>query len=254
MNRIEKLRYARRVLMMQDRIALRFRPIITKELKRVARRLSESYMTNHSQVEFDKITLEHKNNLASILEQLAKTTADTFKSNTRLSQKNVFDNYVENAIYMALAQNVISTATSVSAITVAAASAVIMQRMTQAAVNPSDAEPENVAKAISQKVSNTSVSRAMTIARTETHKAANVSEFTRAKEASVDAGLNVIVEWLSTNDGRVRDSHKHANGQKRPIGQSFLVGGDAMKHPADPSASAANTINCRCVLSYSVEQ
>ena len=73
-----------------------------------------------------------------------------------------------------------------------------------------------------------------------------------AESAATDSGLDVVVEWISTNDGRVRDSHKNANGQTRPMGQPFNVGGESMKYPSDPTASAENTINCRCVLGYDV--
>ena len=42
---------------------------------------------------------------------------------------------------------------------------------------------------------------------------------------------SVIVEWISTNDSRVRDDHKHADGQTRPIGQPFNVGGELLIYP-----------------------
>ena len=43
-----------------------------------------------------------------------------------------------------------------------------------------------------------------------------------------ESELEVVVEWISTNDGRVRDDHKHADGQTRPIGQPFNVGGELL--------------------------
>jgi len=128
-----------------------------------------------------------------------------------------------------------------------------MQTMQASIADPYAATPTKVANAIANRIGGqNSVSRAMTIARTETHKAANVSQYTRAESAATDSGLDVVVEWISTNDGRVRDSHKNANGQTRPMGQPFNVGGESMKYPSDPTASAENTINCRCVLGYDV--
>ena len=44
----------------------------------------------------------------------------------------------------------------------------------------------------------------MTIARTETHKAANTTQYTKAEWAAQESGLKVEVEWIATNDGRVR--------------------------------------------------
>ena len=74
----------------------------------------------------------------------------------------------------------------------------------------------------------------MTIARTETHKAANTT-IQKAEWAAQESGLKVEVEWIATNDGRVRDNHRHADGQKRPIGKPFNVGGEAMRYPSDPA-------------------
>ena len=97
-------------------------------------------------------------------------------------KKNIFDNFVENSIYSILASNVLTTATTVSANTVAIASAVIMQTMQASIADPYAATPTKVANAIANRIGGqNSVSRAMTIARTETHKAANVSQYTRGR-------------------------------------------------------------------------
>ena len=58
---------------------------------------------------------------------------------------------------------------------------------------PKAAEPDNIAKAISKKLNAVSVSRAMTIARTETHRAANTTQFRRAEWAANTANL----KWKS---------------------------------------------------------
>jgi HK97 family phage portal protein len=87
-------------------------------------------------------------------------------------------------------------------------------------------------------------SRSDTIARTEINKIKNnvmranyeSNEFTRG------------VEWLSAQDVDVRDAHQRADGQVRPKGESFSVGGEKLKYPGDPSGSAENVINCRCTL------
>ena len=114
-----------------------------------------------------------------------------------------------------------------------------------------NSQPDVIAKNISKRVGGQySVSRAMTIARTETHKAANTAQYHRASVAAQESELEVVVEWISTNDGRVRDDHKNADGQTRPIGQPFNVGGELLMYPSDPKGSAANVINCRCVLGY----
>lgn len=250
MTRIQKLRYARAVLMTQDRIALRYQKQIRAELKKVSKELAESYLLNGANVDFEYIQKQHSLRLLRILEQLANDTSQAFKVFT-LKAKKLFDNYVEQNIYDILSISALMTANTVSSNTIAIANMVIAQRMTTARSNPTASEPINVAAAIQQRIGGSmSASRAMTIARTETHKAANVSQYTRAEWAANEAELDVEVEWIATNDSRVRDNHRHADGQKRDIGQPFNVGGEMMKHPSDPSASAGNTINCRCVLGY----
>lgn len=253
MTRIEKLKYARAVLLTQDRIALRYQKLIKRELKKTANQLANSYEVNQNDSQFAEIQAQHKTRMTDILTDLSKETSERFKAFKLTGKKDIFDNFVENSIYSILASNVLTTATTVSSNTVAIASAVIMQTMQASIADPYAATPTKVANAIANRIGGqNSVSRAMTIARTETHKAANVSQYTRAESAATDSGLDVVVEWISTNDSRVRDSHKNANGQTRPMGQLFNVGGESMKYPSDPTASAENTINCRCVLGYDV--
>ena len=52
--------------------------------------------------------------------------------------------------------------------------------------------------------------------------------------------------WINSGDERVRTAHKKVS----PIlkGELFDVGGELMRYPGDPLASATNTIGCRCDL------
>lgn len=54
-------------------------------------------------------------------------------------------------------------------------------------------------------------------------------------------------EWASVIDGRTRPSHRRADGQRRKVDEPYIVGGERMQYPLDPRASAANTVNCRCI-------
>ncbi len=55
-------------------------------------------------------------------------------------------------------------------------------------------------------------------------------------------------EWVSVADNLVRPAHLAADGQKVPLSQPFIVGGQALMIPGDATlgASAGNVINCRC--------
>jgi len=97
----------------------------------------------------------------------------------------------------------------------------------------------------------TSYSRtqAMRLVRTETVTAANYASTQTANDLFGDKGYNK--EWLASIDGRERAAHRAADGQQVGADEPFLVGGEYLKYPGDPSASAKNRINCRCtILTY----
>jgi hypothetical protein len=54
--------------------------------------------------------------------------------------------------------------------------------------------------------------------------------------------------WLTVGDELVRVDHASANGQTVPSEEMFDVGGEAMDHPSDSTASAKNTVYCRCSM------
>jgi uncharacterized protein with gpF-like domain len=88
--------------------------------------------------------------------------------------------------------------------------------------------------------------RAERIARTEIVSASNMG----SQLAAESTGLTLVKEWLATRDGRTREDHAEADGQTVGLSEMFIVGGEAMMQPGDPSASASQTINCRCVAVY----
>lgn len=60
-------------------------------------------------------------------------------------------------------------------------------------------------------------------------------------------------QWISRRDGRVRPTHVAADGQVRPIGEAFRVGGFELQYPGDPTglpATAGEVHNCRCGLIF----
>lgn len=52
--------------------------------------------------------------------------------------------------------------------------------------------------------------------------------------------------WLSTRDGRVRDTHISADGQQVPLSEHFTVGGARLMYPGDPEGRLEEIIRCRC--------
>jgi uncharacterized protein with gpF-like domain len=95
--------------------------------------------------------------------------------------------------------------------------------------------------------------RAMTIARTETIRAANqgaVASTAAAVEAMPD--MTVIKTWVATSDGKTRPHHREMDG-KSVLGMStpfLLPGGVTMLYPHDPNAPASEVANCRCTVAF----
>lgn len=94
-----------------------------------------------------------------------------------------------------------------------------------------------------------SASRALTIARTESHSALQSGSLETAKLSGVIGKK----QWLATRDGRERDSHSEANGQIVDIDAPFIVGDTELDFPGDPSGPPEEIINCRCVVQYILE-
>lgn len=82
------------------------------------------------------------------------------------------------------------------------------------------------------------------LVRTESTNAANYATLTSASD--LFAGSEMMKQWISGRDARVRPAHQAAQGQIVPFNKKFLVGGESLNHAGDPAGSAGNVINCRC--------
>lgn len=87
--------------------------------------------------------------------------------------------------------------------------------------------------------------RATTMAKTEAQVMLDGADY---KDA-IKQGMSRKT-WNTIIDGKERPWHHEANGTTIPIDEYFVVDGELMQHPHDPTASARNTVNCRCYCSY----
>lgn len=92
-------------------------------------------------------------------------------------------------------------------------------------------------------------SRAVTIARTESHAAAQAGQL----DVATASGVVKKKVWVSAEDDRTRPGHAEADGQEVDIDEPFIVDGEELMFPGDPSGSAGNVINCRCAVVYKVK-
>ena len=99
---------------------------------------------------------------------------------------------------------------------------------------------------IRERIPSLSASRAQTIARTETHAAANYA----VMESFQSTGIEARREWVSATDERTRDDHIEANGQIVGLNEPFEIGADQLMYPGDPAGSPENVINCRCAVVF----
>ena len=92
-------------------------------------------------------------------------------------------------------------------------------------------------------VSNAPRSRAKTIVRTEGHRIQQQSA-EDARQSAKDRGLDVVRVWDATLDGKTRSSHRSVDGEICELDGKFSNG---LRYPGDPSGTAAEVVNCRCV-------
>jgi uncharacterized protein with gpF-like domain len=60
--------------------------------------------------------------------------------------------------------------------------------------------------------------------------------------------------WLSSRDSKVRPDHAAADGQTRPVGLPFTVGGVELMYPGDPVGPPGEVVNCRCTMLFEVSR
>lgn len=92
-----------------------------------------------------------------------------------------------------------------------------------------------------------SVDRARLIAETEANSIFNYAEFNEAKRQGYTKK-----QWQTELDGKVRKTHRMAEGEIVDIDEPFNVGNSQMLFPHDESlgASAEEIVNCRCTIKY----
>jgi hypothetical protein len=88
--------------------------------------------------------------------------------------------------------------------------------------------------------------RATVIARTETIGALNAGRADAFEAVAEELDQPFEQQWLATLDRRTRPTHRAADGQRVPVGQSFRVGGSMLRRPGDPLGPGREIIQCRC--------
>jgi 2'-5' RNA ligase len=66
--------------------------------------------------------------------------------------------------------------------------------------------------------------------------------------AAAAEGGEIVMEWVTMHDDKVRESHRDVSGDQRPVGEPFTVDGVDMPYPGYMLAPPELWIGCRCVL------
>ncbi|MCI3153218.1 phage portal protein [Streptomyces sp. GB4-14] len=123
---------------------------------------------------------------------------------------------------------------------------VLRAQLLAAGVAEGESIPELRAR-LQQVFTNLSDYRATMIARTETVGGYSQASFL----AALDAGA-VRKTWLATADQRTRETHRQENGRTVPMNKRFTL--TKSRWPADPTAPAAQSIQCRCALTFQFDE
>ena len=65
-------------------------------------------------------------------------------------------------------------------------------------------------------------------------------------------GIILEREWIATNDGRTRHSHRLLDGQIAEVYKPFKSELGDIMYPGDPEADPANVYNCRCTIAAKI--
>ena len=90
-------------------------------------------------------------------------------------------------------------------------------------------------------------------ARTMTTDAQNAGRYQAYRRAD-DLGVDLVIEWQATLDGRTRHEHRMMHGQRRKVDEPFVVDGVSILYPGQSSGPGSSDIpqsmiwNCRCTL------
>lgn len=91
---------------------------------------------------------------------------------------------------------------------------------------------------------NIGLNKSIRIARTEGHRVTSEATMDAMKRAK-EKGADIVKQWDSTQDRKTRPSHQRVDGEIREMDEAFSNG---LMFPGDPSGTAAEVVNCRCVL------
>lgn len=205
---------------------------------RVGRGLSEALQNEHA-ANMQEIFKAHYAKIIKTATGLAPTLIDGLKSAGPFEiKRELHEDALQSWFMKHGGENAKRTATTTTA---------DIRRLLLAAFDAG--EPESVVLRQGLLAKGLSAYRADTIARTETHTAAQFASDYTSRTLAAENGLTLEKAWMPVMDDRTREGHA-AMDPNDWIGMddAFDVDGESMDYPGEAGASPENVINCRCQL------
>ena len=231
-----------------------------KDIKKLLIKLEEKGFLNQTEIyRYNRLVSLH-NNISKISNDLVKTSGKVITNNLikEYTVSSEFEQYlIESSVGKSLSFSMVSAAQIKAALVNTLDPSTYLLRNKTNLIGITQRLNLVLAQGIVQGLSyreiakkvdevfNVGYKRALTLARTEAHRIRETASFEKAMEAA-SIGIPVEKMWSANFDEKTREAHGEADGQIVPIDEPFIVNGERLMFPGDPSGSAANVINCRC--------
>lgn len=244
-NKKEAQRIAAKSMAIQMKIGESFARAIRRIFTRMANDFQSTYIDKRQVVSL----MSYKPDIIALLRDYYSRTAKIFKNNIRKGLK-LSEDEIAKKIDSQLAVFVKGHSMAQSDVIITTLQKNLVQDLNEvlveSAVEGITIDKSVVAKKTRNKFVKKSKNRATTIAQTEIGTASGYSTQTEAQVLKQHKNLDVKKIWISLLDDVTRVSHVFADGQIQNMDDPFIVGGEALMYPRDPSGTLGNIINCRC--------
>lgn len=208
--------------------------------------------------------MNYQDDLKVVLKKQYRRTVEAFSKNMRASLKELEGKQTEEELNAQVAADLLilmrlradRQSRFILETTASSIDAAVAEVVSESIVNGENLTAAQLANRADTLLKKRFDGRINTIAITET---SSMAEDSKALEAAsvVAAGLvegPIVKQWDAVLDERTRINHAVADGQRREIGEPFVVGGQLLQNPGDTSLGATldNVINCRCSTQYVV--
>lgn len=252
-NRAERARAAALMERRRGTLERRYNRLLAKELRRANKEAADVYEVSGSTSAVEQTIVDHRRRMRELLSDLYERSIRStvqFMSPEKRARGRAVQKDLSGTIDRLISEWMRVRALRKAKLVAGTTQDKIMRTILEMNSSVEAAGPREIAREIVRRAKTLSRSRALAIARTETHAAAQNASLEVAKELQTPM---MVKEWVAVEDSRTRDSHRHTDGSKVGLDDAFNVNGHRMSFPGDPSGPASEVVNCRCVMVY-VEQ